>query len=288
VHLTLSFLDKSEYALEKQLWRIQKKFTEISQDPAAAPTQAFDDVSKQYQKVIAAYPHAKLTPGIYLQIGRVYFLKKDYEQSRAFYLKLQQLFPEEKIPAAKALFHVGLTYEAENKSEQAFQAYEEVLKQYPLTDTGLNMPYYIAKYHERLGHREASQTAFRKAISFYKKIVQDHAQSELAFNALRVLASVYLDQKEYEMAVRTLGDTLIEYPDMTLRNPQRADLIIKSINTVAAIQLKDLDLPVSIYEKFLKEYPGHPLTGYLTKTVESLKLLKEKNVTIDQAPTAAP
>jgi TolA-binding protein len=287
-HLTLSFLDKSEYAMEKQLWHIQKQFNEIARDPAAAPTQAFDNVSQQYQKVVAKYPHAKLTPDVYLQIGRVYFLKKDYEQARSFYLKIPQLFPEEKISVAKALFQSGLSYETEGKAEGALQVYQEIVKNYPLTDTGLNMPYYIAKYHDRLGHREATKTAFREAVAFYKKTIRDNEQSPLAFNAMRVLASIYLDQKEYETAVQLLGDILIEYPDLTFSNPQRADLIMKSINTVSAIQLKDYDLPINIYEKFLKKHPDHPFASYLTKTIESLKLLKEKNIKVDKTPAAAP
>lgn len=278
----LSIVDNSDYGLEKRLFRVQKQFNQAARDPRAVPDQKFDHIVEQYRKLIEKYPHSKEVPKIYMQMGMTYLLKQDIGKARTTFQEIINKFPENEEICTVALLNIGNTFESEKKEKEAIDIYEGILSKYPLTEVGLNMPLYMANYYLKVDQKEKSNEMIRRAVLFYKKISKENPQTLQEFNALRLLVTAYYAQENWREAVNTLGKILLDYGNKKYLTPQRANLIIKSINTVSITKVQDYHLPRDIYQKFMSQYPEHPLSKVLADMLNALKKLEEKGVIVGQ------
>ena len=279
IFIILSLLDKSEYAVEKRLWKIQMDFTQLIRDPKIVPEKKYDEVVHEYQQVIKQFPRSKLTPGIYLQIGRVYVLKRDYSKARESFQEIIQRYSDKPTLCAIALLNIGRTYGEEKNKAEALKVLNDVINTYPTTPVGLNTPLYIANYYRKLNDMDGSKSALRDAATFYKKISSENPDSMIEFDALRLLAATHLAQKNWEECVQVLGDALLKFSSSKYLTRARAGLIINSINTVSILQLKDFDRPAKIYQQIIDKDPSQPLSHYLVAVVHGLEQLKKQSTT---------
>lgn len=278
--IVFSLLDTSEYALEKRIWRVQKQYDQMAKDPKVVPDQEFEDMIFQYRNIVTQYPKSSLAPQVHLQIGRTYILRQDYTKAREAFQEVVETYPGRLSVGAEALSSIGNTYEIQGEVAMAVQTYRRVSEEYTKTELGLNMPLYIANYYLRLNKPTESATALQNAVNFYKKISRENPQSPLEFNSLRLLVTAYFAQEQWNDGVNVLSRLLLEYPSREYLTLERANLIIKAINTVAVTQLKDYDIPINIYQTFIARNPDHPLNNYLLEVIKSLQLLKDQKVII--------
>ena len=274
----LSCLDKSDYTIEKKLWRVQKRFDRIVRDPKVVPDHEFEDVVKRYKRITDQYSQSQYVSRVYLQIGRVYVIKRDFVKARETFQEILTRYPKDLALCAEVLLNIGATYENDNNILQAISVYRQIIADYPLTEIGINMPLYLARYYTKLKRFNESQEAFKEALDFYKKLSQENPQTPIDYMALRILVRTYIVQKDWEGALQTLEKLLLEFPSNPYLNPQSADTLIKSINTLSVAQLKNFDLPIQIYRKFIGQNTNHPLNEHLEKVIKELKKLKEKNL----------
>ena len=278
--ISLSFLDSSDYVVEKRLWKIQKEFKELIRDPKIVPTQKYDEVNKKYLQVIKTFSNSRLVPQIYFQVGRVYLLKKEFAKSRESYQEVLNRYHENKSLSAEALFNIGKVYEEEGDKTKAIQVYRDIINQYSTTVIGLNAPIYLANYYLRIKDSAGSQVALREAVAFYKKVAAENPGKDFGLDALRLLSVTYLAQGNWGDSVQALREILLKSASTRYLTSSRSNLIIKSINTVSVSQLKDYDLPINIYQEFVDQNPSHPLTRYLVKVISALKKFKADSKTI--------
>lgn len=274
VFIFLSVIDHSDYALEKKMWRAQQQFTQLTRDPKSVPEKQFESLATQYQKLISQYPKSYLLPQIYLQIGQVYAVKGNFEKARTNFSEILKQFPNQKEICAAALFGIGSTYEKEMKEEPAVKTYQQIIKVYPVTNTGFNMPIYIANYYLKLNKNVDAAAALKEAERFYQQIILENPNSPASFNALRFLAATYLAQERWDDAVKTFEKILFDYARSPYMNWRIAQWIIGAINRVSIEKLKDLNRPILIYQTFIEKQPGHPLDKILKKILVSLQDLK--------------
>ncbi len=285
LYIFLSEIDTSDYKVERSLWRVNNQYRKLTKkDPKFVPDNEFERIANQYDEIVQNYPKAKLTPRIYLQIGNVYLLKKDFTRARESYLKIISKYPENQELCAEALVGTAQTYERENNWTEALNIYEKVQDEYPLTMTGLNMPLYIASYYQRNGDLTQGEKAFDTAISYYKDVSNRYPSSPMEFNAWRLLATCYFSRKNWREGVEVLGKILNNYPSQEYLNSARASLLIKFINTVSVTQLQNYDIPIGIYQEFINKHPQHPMTNILRQMIKSLGELKSKNAVTNQKP----
>src|SRR5688572_29257206 len=83
LYIVLSLVGGKEYAADKAMYGINKKYSLIQQDPLAAPEGRFQEVIEDYKKFIKKYPSSNLTPAAHILIGKTYLLKNDYEMARS-------------------------------------------------------------------------------------------------------------------------------------------------------------------------------------------------------------
>ena len=76
----------------------------------------------------------------------------------------------------------------------------------------------------------------------------------------------------------TLGHVLLRYGSLGGLTANRASILLKTINAVSIIQLKDYDRPLRIYQRFMEENPDHRLNKLLAEIIDELAVLKSKNL----------
>jgi tetratricopeptide (TPR) repeat protein len=271
---------QGDYAIEQKAWKIHKQYLDILKDPSVIPDKTFDQVITGYKKIIERYPQSKMTPRLHFLIGRVHFLKKDYEAARRKFREIITIYPDKPEIQAEALGAVAATYEAQENWPQAKKTYDDIVLKYPLTRAGLGVPIYIANYYKNKNDYRQAMDSYEKAIRQYQLIAREHPDSHLEYSALHYLSNCYLVQKRWSEAVQILGKILQKYGKPEYMNIKTADTVIKTINVVCAYQLKDYGAATKIYQDIIDRDPGHSLKAYLQKTIEAFNKLKEKGVQV--------
>ncbi|MCR4337397.1 MAG: tetratricopeptide repeat protein [Candidatus Omnitrophica bacterium] len=277
----LSLLDKSNYKIEKKIWKVQKEFYVISKDPKVVPAAKFEEVAKSYRKIAEKYPKSSLTPRIYLHIGMVYAVQKNFPKARAAFEEAIKRYPDNAPLVAEALFSIGLTHDQEKHPDQVLKVYDQIIKSYPLTKVGFKAPLYKANYLMRIQRTQEGQQALNEAVNFYKNIAQEHPKTPLEFISLRFLFTTYMAQKDWANVITTLERLLLNFSSPQYLDGRRAEILVKSINTISVSQLKDYKRPVGIYKKFIAQYPEHPLSGDLKKVISTLQKFEKEGVTLN-------
>lgn len=272
--IVLSLLDtKGEYIIEQLLWRANKRLVECVRSPEVVPDKVFAQIAGQYQKIIQEHPKSALVPSAHLFLARVYIVKKDYNAGRKKLNEVLEKFPENTNICVEALVTIGSSYEAEGNWTQALETYGKLKQEYPLTDFGLNIPYYIASYYERNGHFENAQIALNEAIGYYQKLSSEHPGSAAGLKSMRLLANCYIAKKNWTEVLSILEKILTQYP-----NPEVAMPVVEAINKISTFQLKDYDVAISIYKRVLNSSPHYPLSGLIKKVISTLSELKNKEM----------
>lgn len=278
VYIVLTFLDKGEYRVEKQLWRVQKDYAVIAQDPKTVPEIQFDRVIRRYRKLIRKYPDSIYLPQMYSSIGMLNVMRKDYKDAREVFQETVERFANEPEIAAKAMVDVGNTYLAENNIEKAVEVYRRVHDDYLMTEAGFFIPMHIADIYRNLGETEKFSKALDSALRFYQKTATDTEFSDaVRLNAYQLLLSAYARQGEWQKALGVAKTMLYDFADSKAMNPQRLSGITRLLNLVAIVRLQDFDAARKIYSDFIAVHPDHVLNPYLNKVLESLNFLEQNS-----------
>jgi len=279
IFVLLTVLDyKGEYASQKELWKINKYFVEIAQDPNAAPSASFDKAAAQFNSYLKKFPNSSSTPIAHILLGRAHLLKKDYNKAREIYEEIVVKYKDRPEIAVQAVAEIGRSYADQGDIDGVMRVYDRIVADFPLTDLGLRTPLLKAKYYFDHNELQKASEAFSSAIVYYKQLIVKHPDSDIEYSALRLIASCYLAQERWEEAINVFSEMLLDFADPRYLNAQRAQTALNTINTISIVKLENYDLPIGIYQKFITKYPEHPITPTLEGMIKSFEVLKQKNV----------
>ncbi|MCA9394735.1 MAG: tetratricopeptide repeat protein [Candidatus Omnitrophica bacterium] len=285
VFALFTMLDRNgDFVAERDLWRINNRFAKASRDPQIVPDSTFRQIVADYNAFIQQYPESHLARVAHILIGRVYMVKGDLAKGREKYEEVAKLYADEPKIAVEAVADIGRTYAIENNAQGVIQNYERVIREYPLTMHGMQAPILLTKLHASRGDTQRAQDAYRAGIAHYQKLIKEYPGGSTEFNALRSMGTLYLAGGDRRKAIETFGKVLINFSDQKYMTSKRVATIVRTINTVAIVDLKDYDFPLSIYREFIKAHPQHPYRPRFEQIIESIELLKESKVTLDTAP----
>ncbi len=158
----------------------------------------------------------------------------------------------------------------EEKFYGILKVYQRAMKEFPTSSLGLQAPLLIAKLYYNQKKPKKTTEALDKAIKYYQNIAQQHKNSLIDLQAQELLATCYSHQKNLRAAINVLAEVLIRFAESPYLTPKKALSIVKVINTFAMFQLKDVDIPIEIYQKFITTYPNHPFNQFLKKVIQRL------------------
>jgi len=275
VFVFLSFLDRdSDYSIEQRLWKVHKMYSDIEKDPDVVPKATFDRVIGQYKSVIDRYPESNVIRGVYFLLSQTYVLNGRFDLARDTLNIVMDKYSGNKEMIADAMSRIGRTYELQDDWDEALRIYQNIIDEYPLSSVGIATPIYIANYYRRKNDFQNTMQSYDEAIVFYKEISKKHSKTIVGFGAARYLANCYLDQSRWADAINVLGDILFVYSDTEFLNAKVADEMIKTINMIAAFQIKDFKVATSLYQEFINKSPDHPLSKYLTRIIDAFNKLE--------------
>jgi tetratricopeptide (TPR) repeat protein len=275
VFIGLSLADTDDYALEKHLWRINREFTIVAHDPAGASPEKFNQLIEDYERLVKRFSNSGQIPRIYLQMGRTYMLRRQWNEARDNFNIILEKYPHSDQFDGEALFYIGKTYEEENDPLSALKVYRQILKDYPLTNIGLETPLYIANYFQRMNKPEHAQKAVSEAIDLYQRIIEQSDRSSNRLRVLRKLATAYVWKEQWQEALQVLEKVLLELPSYPDVDPDAVNGVIKSINSIAVMQLNDYDKAIGIYRGFIRQHPKSELTPHIQEIANALEQLKK-------------
>src|ERR1035441_8957388 len=109
IFVILSVIDHSDYVVEKQMWKIQQQFAVKAQYGILSKEES-ENLTAMYRNLIRQHPKSDLLPQIYMQIGQVYVVQKDFEKARTNYSEVLKIMPRQKDLCSKSLLGIGLSY----------------------------------------------------------------------------------------------------------------------------------------------------------------------------------
>lgn len=286
VYIALTVLgSRGEYSAEKAIFRINKKFTKIKDDPLATPEAKYKEVIEDYKSYMKKYQDSRLAPFAHILIGRTYVLKGDHDLARETFERVIQQYGDDKPSlAAQALLEIAASYSNQENVGAIVKTYERLKRDYPATEQGLAAPLTLAKI-QASNNPVAAPEIFAGTIAYYRSLQSKDPKSVIGFKALNLVAASYMTQQKWREAANTYGELLLEYPQPEYLTVTTANLYLRTINTLALSELKDYDLAIKIYADFIQKYPQHPLTPLMDKLLQGGKELKQKELQSAAATT---
>jgi outer membrane protein assembly factor BamD len=161
-----------------------------------------------------ATKQATLTPEAVYKEATEAFRNKDYPTSIESFKKVKELFPEHPLAQLSQLEIAEVHFNAQEYDEAAL-AYDEFIRLYP---GNINIPYARYKealcYYNQISQPDRDQSATRKAIEKFEKIIKDYPDTPYAVKSYEYLkfcrkrlaeqeifvANFYLKSEKYNAA----------------------------------------------------------------------------------------
>jgi len=161
-----------------------------------------------------ATKQATLTPEAVYKEATEAFRNKDYPTSIESFKKVKELFPEHPLAQLSQLEIAEVHFKAQEYDEAAL-AYDEFIRLYP---GNINIPYARYKealcYYNQISQPDRDQSATRKAIEKFEKIIKDYPDTPYAVKSYEYLkfcrkrlaeqeifvANFYLKSEKYNAA----------------------------------------------------------------------------------------
>lgn len=263
---------ESQYSAEKLYWQANQAAKKIINDRPLDKLKAQD-----YQRIIAGYrrlaekfPLEPLSAQSQLIIAQIYILQNQYHKAQEELIKVTQNFSTNAEIASLAQFKIGALYEHQGDWPQAMREYQKVTDLFPLSSMGLKTPLYIGEHYQRSKDGVKADNAYRKAVKYYQKFINEYSGTSVAAALRDYLALAYASQGKWNEAVDIWQTIVNEYPQS-----QIGETLLFAIGETYSRQIKDLQKAIETYEDFVKRNPGSKIIRYAKFQIGRLYLLKE-------------
>ena len=254
-----------QYAIEKEYWWLQRQISRIFKNPNATPPNELERAVDKLQKFSDKHPKTGLGVESEFNIARLYIVKQEYEKARTYLKSLMDKYKESKAMLSELLFMSGNSYEIEDKWSQALEQYKQILREYPLTLRGFNVPIYIAQHYKAKYQPDKMVAAYQEAIGHYRKLAAENAESPFGFKAKALVAQTYIFLSDWQNAVTALQETIEKYKDKISMDGLMMDMAL-----IYNRELKDKVKARETLQKLLAEYPDSQLVKTATAFLKEL------------------
>ena len=255
-----------QYQAERSLYKALRLSKDIIATPDAVPPSQFNKAIEAYTFVFEKYPDTLIARKARMAMGALYVAKKEYAKAREVFKKTFEMYPDDKVLAIEARFAIGKSYELEGLWDKALAEYTDMIRKYPDTQAGLDIPFYIARYYEKQKDIPARNAAYVKAVEHYKYLAEKFPNTDMGLMAESLIVTCYMNQEDWNAALGAIEKILTHYP--------MAKTVVLSLRTAADIsvrQLKDPQRAIDIFNRFMERNPKHPLNESIKKGLEALK-----------------
>lgn len=256
-----------EYKLERMYYHANKKYIQILENPSKPNTAQIDQVIADFDKIININPNWGGIGNVRYAIAHLYFLKKDFTKAREKFKKFISDFHFQTGMCLQARFFIGLSYEQEDRWDEALAVFEKIIKDYPLSRMAMELHYYIAQYYQRHKNYHQAEQVLREAITNYEKIINDYPyEKNLIIIIEDFIINTYEKLNDWHGVIDTLEEIVVRH--------HNTDRGAESLYRLAKIyeSKKKIKKAIAFYNQFIKDYPDHKLVSTTKTKIHSLQL----------------
>lgn len=255
----LSGCGDDQYAIERRFYWAQKQAEKIFNNPKSSPPNELARVVETWQKFISRHPDHSLSVEAGFNIARLFLVKEQYDQARQ---QLKNIIIKYAQPGAKnegirseALFLIGNSYQAQDNWNAALAEYQKIMRDYPATVRGMEIPVYIARYYKVKQYPDKTREAYAAAISHYKGLAGKHPATPLAFTADKLITRCYIALEDWPRTIEGFNHILEQYKGKVM-----LDSVLMEMALFYQRNVKDKAKSKEVLERLRREYPQSRLT----------------------------
>ena len=216
------------------------------------PEQAFSDYGKFFE-LFSRHPLASKTV---VHVGLLHSFRKEFPEARQWFERaLHEYFKDSPTEIADLKLLIGKTYQDEGKWEDAERSYRDLETNYPMTSAALQVPFTRFLHYKEVGDVEHANQTLDQAIARYKKLVGEDPNSKLARYAKRFMFQAYTQKKDWDQLMLSADQ---ELQGEISEEKKGRWLFLKAL--ITENRLQDRERALALYQDFLAQYPGHPLS----------------------------
>lgn len=262
--LLINGCTQDQFSIEKEFWQIRKKSEKIFKNPASSPPNELTYIIGLYKNFIKKHSKNILTIESEFNIAKLYIVKEEHTKARIHLNNILRTYQKYPVICSEAIFLIGNSYQIQNKWISALEQYKKIIKTYPLTKRGFELPIYITAYYKSKLQPDKRIMAFNEAIAHYTVLANKYPKTPLALKCYEIITSCYLEMKKFPEAILTLETVLTKFAGKIQPEP-----ILLNEALLYKNALKDTPKAIATLERIIKEYPK-------SKMVESIKTLIKK------------
>jgi len=249
----------ASYNGERLFWKAEQVSREIIKDPAHAKPEQLAKAIEAYQRVTTRTPQTAWAAQAYVSIGSFYAIGKQFDNARDAYQMVLQNYAQYQELCERARLAIAMTYQAEQKWDEADRSYYELADYHPWTTLGLEAPLYVAVVHQQRHESEKATRAYERAVRVYTKLIPDAPTPELAAQVKTYLAVAYQRLEEWDQTVKLLEE-LLPFAKETGK-----PMLLMTLGSIYEKKLHNSQKAGEAYTKLVTEFPDQPF-GKAAKT----------------------
>ncbi len=200
-----------QYTVEKQYWHLKQQAKRVLKKGVASTPNELEKVVRLFDVFSGKYRGNSLSIEASFSIARFYIVNREYEKARAQLKKILIANSSSEPVCSEAVFLTGNAYELQGRWSEALGQYKKIMRDYPTTLKGLDVPVYIAQYYKVTGQPDKMAAAFKEAVLHYNSISQQYPGSPMAFITQKLAAQCYIAMKDWQAAVNTYQSIAQQY-----------------------------------------------------------------------------
>ncbi|MBI4358215.1 MAG: tetratricopeptide repeat protein [Candidatus Omnitrophica bacterium] len=216
------------------------------------PEQAFSD----YERFFRVFDRHPLAGRTAVHAGMLRLFRKEFPEARDWFERaLRDYFKTRPSEIADIKLLIGKTYQDEGKWEDAERYYGDLETNYSMTAAALQIPFARFLHYKATGDVERANQTLDQAIAHYKKLVAEDPHSKIAQYAKRFMFQAYTQKEDWDQVMLSADQ---ELQGETSEDGKGRWLFLKAL--ITENRLKDRERALALYQDFLAQYPGHPLS----------------------------
>jgi len=246
------------YMAEREFYKAEKIHNSVKQsDLEAQGPSAYDPAIEAYDKVTEKYPGTPKALESLFEVANLYTKQKEYAKARDSLKKVVINFSSQPERAAEARFRIAKLFEAEDEWGQAERNYWETSEYHPLEMRGLQAPIQVLLHYRGMKYTDASERIFRQILEHYENLAAELGPIEGSMrvrNYIAIANSVMGNWKEARDEWINMANDFSESESGGLALVAAAE---------ASQKLNQQDVALSLYERYVENFPKTNLTGQM-------------------------
>ena len=265
VFASLAGCGQDQYSIEREYWFSKKKAEKIFKNPHASPPKQLEKAVEALNNFIQKNPENALISSAEFNIARLYIVKGRYDDAREVLKNILEKNKESILVSAEARFLMGNSYQIEANWNMALKQYKRIVRDYPATQLGMEMPIYIAQYYKVKSLPDKMIAAYREAAAHYMNLAREYPDSVLSLTSERLASQCYITLREWTSAISVLNGMIEKYGGKV-----SLDEALMLMALIYDRELQDKVKTKEVLEKLVNDYPDSKLVAGANKMLEEL------------------